>query len=391
LKHFAILRKFQKKENIPMHHETAYKIASDLIRQIPENADTDRWAQNLYEQIILALHHFYPETPDDEPETEKVDIVLDLVFDNILVSTKPERNLIFDDCGTVAFNTDATIFCSKRFDVIEFHSTFVSVIGTCAKHISCSGNTARIIKSGFASICLETLNIFLQDMYSALFTAAGCKTLNFDCPELVRIKDVFLKRISWKDLKFTTPDSTLSVMLFDCKFENCKLGFLNAHVKSGISNNWIKNCEIYSGNFDGFDFADSFGNHFEEGVKGIDIRCPEEGSFVAFKKLAIKQMNAYKEEKFYPGAIAKLLVPEHAKRSTATTNKIRVSEAVVLEITDINTGKEINVAYSLRRAGQFPYRKGDTVKPEYPFDDNRFRECTSGIHCFLTIREAANY
>jgi len=199
-----------------------------------------------------------------------------------------------------------------------------------------------------------------------------------------------LKRIIWKDIKFGITDSTLSVMLSDCKFENCKLDFENALVRSGVSTNWIKNCEIYRGNFDGFDFADSFGNHFS-GTLGVSVRCPEEGSFVAFKKLATKQMNENREVEFVPYAIAKLLVPEHAKRSTATTNKIRVSEAVVLGIMDINTGKEIEVAYSLRRLEDFPYRKGDTVKPEHPFDENRFRECTSGIHCFLTRQEAANY
>ena len=87
-----------------MHHETAYKIASELIAQIPKSADTIRWTQNLYQEIILALHHFYPETPDDEPETEKVDmspeglcfgshpIVLDLIFDNILNNLINLRN-----------------------------------------------------------------------------------------------------------------------------------------------------------------------------------------------------------------------------------------------------------------------------------------------------------
>ena len=45
---------------------------------------------------------------------------------------------------------------------------------------------------------------------------------------------------------------------------------------------------------------------------------PEEGSFIAFKKLQ-------------GGIICKLLIPEDAKRSSATTRKCRASKAIVLE------------------------------------------------------------
>ena len=64
-----------------------------------------------------------------------------------------------------------------------------------------------------------------------------------------------------------------------------------------------------------------------EGVKGLYINCPEIGSFMAFKKLG-------------DGLIAKLEIPEYAKRSSATSRKCRASEVKVLEIFSIDNHEE---------------------------------------------------
>ena len=107
--------------------------------------------------------------------------------------------------------------------------------------------------------------------------------------------------------------------------------------------------------------------------------CPEEGSFTAFKKLA-------------DGKIAKLFIPEHAKRSSATTRKCRCSEAFVIEITD-KKGEKVDVGYS-QYAGQngerAVYTTGQTVYPD-AFDEDRWNECSNGIHFFMTRKEAEEY
>ena len=107
--------------------------------------------------------------------------------------------------------------------------------------------------------------------------------------------------------------------------------------------------------------------------------CPEEGSFTAFKKL--------KDDK-----IAKLLIPEYAKRSSATTRKCRCSEAVVVEITD-EKGDKVGVGYS-KYGGQngekTVYTVGQTVYPD-GFDKDRWNECSNGIHFFMTRKEAEEY
>ena len=108
---------------------------------------------------------------------------------------------------------------------------------------------------------------------------------------------------------------------------------------------------------------------------GYHLACPEEGSFIGYKKA-----NRY---------LIKLLIPENAKRSSATTLKCRCSEARVLDIEDIKTGlkvQAVNSSYDY----QFIYRVGEIVKVE-DFDDNRWNECSTGIHFFMNKDNAINY
>jgi len=102
--------------------------------------------------------------------------------------------------------------------------------------------------------------------------------------------------------------------------------------------------------------------------------CPE-GDLVVWKSAR----TADKER-----ALVKLLIPADAARSNATGRRCRASRAVVLEI----VGAE--VAFS-RHDARFVYRVGETVEPYNPFDPDRWNECTSGIHFFLTREEAEAY
>jgi len=82
--------------------------------------------------------------------------------------------------------------------------------------------------------------------------------------------------------------------------------------------------------------------------------------------------------------LVKLLIPADAARSNATGRKCRAARAVVLEI----VGAEI--AFS-RHDARFVYRVGETVEPYNTFDPDRWSECASGIHFFLTREEAEAY
>jgi hypothetical protein len=105
------------------------------------------------------------------------------------------------------------------------------------------------------------------------------------------------------------------------------------------------------------------------------MACPREGSFVAWKKVNNK--------------LVKLEIPADAKRSSATSNKCRCDKAKVLEITDLDGTNPINEVINLH-FGKTIYRVNEMVYPDC-FDDNRWRECSHGIHFFIKKIDAIMY
>lgn len=67
--------------------------------------------------------------------------------------------------------------------------------------------------------------------------------------------------------------------------------------------------------------------------------------------------------------------------------KLRASVAHVLYVKSQTSKRDISVAYGY---GNFPYKRHAIVKPKPGFD-RRYRTCSSGIHFFLTRKEAEVY
>ena len=88
-----------------------------------------------------------------------------------------------------------------------------------------------------------------------------------------------------------------------------------------------------------------------------------------------------------------LTIPRDAKRTNGTGRKCRADKAIVTAIEGIGfdySEKSCGVVYSQHDAS-FTYRVGDTLTPREPFCDDRWQECASGIHFFITRYEAENY
>jgi hypothetical protein len=106
-------------------------------------------------------------------------------------------------------------------------------------------------------------------------------------------------------------------------------------------------------------------NLFGAGLPHFQI-CPEEGDFIAWKKVT--------------GGVLKILVPAEAKRTSSLVGrKCRAEFVKVLE------GEGVS-----KHDGKTLYKAGGTVYPDRYDDDIRI-ECTSGIHFFMTRREAEEY
>ena len=116
------------------------------------------------------------------------------------------------------------------------------------------------------------------------------------------------------------------------------------------------------------------------------LACPETGSFEAWKKVVDENGTEF---------LVKLLVPADAKRSSATTEKCRCEFADVLEITNIKTNQAVQSVekQSVENMSYFPtitYRVGERVYPD-SFDENRWNECSHGIHFFVDKESAIYY
>jgi len=83
------------------------------------------------------------------------------------------------------------------------------------------------------------------------------------------------------------------------------------------------------------------------------------------------------------GGIAKLLIPKEARRSNSAGRKCRAEYADVLEIIGTESGTSQHDSNTV-------YEVGKRMIPD-SWDENRWDECSHGIHFFITRIEAENY
>ena len=111
-------------------------------------------------------------------------------------------------------------------------------------------------------------------------------------------------------------------------------------------------------------------------VPFIPYACPDFGMFIGYKKAS--------------GYIVELEIPEDAKRLSATTRKCRCNKAKVLRI--LNYDRTVADVTEVRSNynSTFVYKVGDIVSVDN-FDEDRFNECSTGIHFFINFQEAVDY
>ena len=111
-------------------------------------------------------------------------------------------------------------------------------------------------------------------------------------------------------------------------------------------------------------------------VPFIPYVCPDFGMFIAYKKAS--------------GLIVELEIPEDAKRLSATTRKCRCDKAKVLRI--LNYDRNVSYVKEVRSDydSGFIYKVGEFVSVDN-FDEDRWNECSTGIHFFINFQEAVDY
>lgn len=165
-------------------------------------------------------------------------------------------------------------------------------------------------------------------------------------------------------------------------FDGCSMrgvNFENASIKESC----FRSCDLRDANIQGADLyaavlelANMEGIKTNNDTKWFRLYCPEKGAFLAYKKC-------------FGDRLVQLLVPEDAKRSSATRNSIRVSKAKVLTIKSFDYKQQFSEAWSLVDEN-FVYRLGEWVEVK-DYNEDRWFDSTTGIHVWLTREEAKAY
>ena len=153
----------------------------------------------------------------------------------------------------------------------------------------------------------------------------------------------------------------------------------NANLRNAdLRNANLRNANLRNANLRNADLwdADLWDAYHDSSTAFLPIQCPEEGSFIAYKKAK--------------GLVVKLLIPDDAKRSSATSRKCRCDKAKVLEIMQPDKTPSNITSVPSNYDPDFVYEVGKTVMVS-DFEEDRFVECAAGIHFFITFDEAKKY
>ena len=255
---------------------------------------------------------------------------------------------------------------TERFnDILAKHTEWANSCGTKGVRANLWGADLRdadLRGADLRGACLWSANLSGADLRSADLRSANLRDANL---ESANLSGAYLKGANLNDADLTYTDLK-SANLWGADLWCADLS--GADLKGAD----LRYAILEGANLSGADLCDAKIN--------FSIACPEKGSFIAFKK-AGNNYNNY---------IVELLIPEDARRCSATSRKCRCDKAKVLSITKIDgTSDGVDTVYSIYDE-TFAYKIGELVEVK-DFDDNRWNECSTGIHFFLTRQEAVEY
>lgn len=214
--------------------------------------------------------------------------------------------------------------------------------------------------------------------------------------EILKLNEIELENMDLSGWDLSDIDFSLSmfvnVRLDHCdfhrsKFENALLDG-NSMVGADFRNASLKGCCMRSCDMTDCDLrganlfsavlekAKKDGWKTDDETKWYKLRCPEKGAFVGYKKCIGDR-------------IVQLLIPADAKRTSATLPTCRCSKAKVLSIKNFEETREFEEAWSMVDEN-FVYRKGQWVEV-LDFNEDRWMDSTTGIHFWMSRKEAMGY
>ena len=136
-----------------------------------------------------------------------------------------------------------------------------------------------------------------------------------------------------------------------------------------LSGAYLRGADLRGAYLSGADLSDA------KEIPYVPFACPSDGAFIGWKKVH--------------GRLVKLEIPEDAQRCSATSQKCRCSKAKVLAITDCDGNNPMDEIINTNEVVTL-YKVGEMVYPD-SFDENRWNECSHGIHFFINKQDAIDY
>jgi hypothetical protein len=258
-------------------------------------------------------------------------------------------------------NEDCDGWEMMRADLSEVNLYKADLYGANLCHANLRGADLRC--ANLSSANLNEADLSDADLRHANLCNANMISTNLRHADL-RDANLFNTVLAYADLQFTRLCSTNlhNADLHRALLQNADLRFADLRDVD------LSEVSLYK--------ADLRGAH----TAYMPMICPEEGVFIGWKKACSNLREV----------IVKLRIPADAKRSSATTRKCRCSKAKVLAIYNLDgTEAEVKTCHSSFDIN-FVYEVGKTVE-EPAFDDDRWAECSQGIHFFINKQEAIGY
>lgn len=161
-----------------------------------------------------------------------------------------------------------------------------------------------------------------------------------------------------------------------CGVNLCEASLCNANLyKADLRGANLHKANLHGANLYGSDLRNTDLGEAKN-IPYIPMACPDSGGFIAWKKAS--------------EYIVKLYVPSDARRCSAVGRKCRCDKATVIGIENIDgTTADITEVPS-NYDSSFKYVLHGHVAIDN-FCENRWKECSEGIHFFINREEAVNY
>ena len=168
----------------------------------------------------------------------------------------------------------------------------------------------------------------------------------------------------------------------DCEgFENMKANLCGANLFDAD----LRYADLCGADLFGADLCDA--NLCYADLCGANLRYAKNVPFVPYACPDFGAFTGYKREGCY---IVELEILADAKRCSATSRKCRCDKAKVLRILNLDRTKAGVSEVQSNYDESFIYKVGEVVSVDN-FCEDRWNECSAGIHFFINFEEAVRY